>query len=147
MGYNRAKKEMKKLLFVIAIVVGFATNANAQFFEFIQKAAETTSRVMDATKDVKETVNSYSNSRSSQSSTPSYKTLGSVRAIRFITNGTSTKTLEIVKDEDGLDKALVGGKLYQIYDNYSYDSYCTNSKNSDYYRYYVNIGGTYYFNW
>lgn len=130
--------------------MGFATNANAQFFEFLQKAAETTSRIMDATNDVKETVNSfdsYSSSSNYQSSKPSYSNLGSVSAKKFSGNVTATKTLDIVEDEDGMAKALIGGSLYPVFDNYSYDSYCTNSKSPDYYRYYVNAGGTYYFNW
>ena len=125
------------------VCCGFTTNAHAQFLEFLQKAAETTNKVIDAKKEI----DNYRDSRAPQSSTPRYTKLGSISAIRFNSHGTAMTHVDVVKTSDGEDKVLKNGSLYSIYENYSYNAYCNDPKSSAYYRYYFNAGGAYYFNW
>lgn len=122
---------------------GLTTSAHAQLFEFLQKAAETTSKVAGAVNEVK----SYQQQNNQKPSSPSYTSLGSVTAKRFSGNITSSAHVDIVRTSSGEDKVLKNGNLYSICENYSYNVYCTDPKSSAYYKYYFNSGGAYYFNW
>lgn len=121
---------------------GFTTTAHAQFFEFLQKAAETTSKVAGAVNEVK----SYTQP-AQKTNSPSYSKIGSVSAKRFNSNSVATTHVDVVRTSSGEDKVLKNGSLYSICENYSYNEYCTDPKSSAYYRYYFNAGGAYYFNW
>lgn len=121
---------------------GFTTTAHAQFLEFLQKAAETTSKVAGAVNEVK----SY-NQPAQKTNSPSYSKIGSVSAKRFNSNNVATANVDVVRTSSGEDKVLKNGSLYSIYENNSYNVYCTDPKSSAYYRYYFNAGGAYYFNW
>ena len=118
---------------------GFTTTAHAQFFEFLQKAAETTSKVAGAVNEVKKPAQN--------TNSPSYSKIGSVSAKRFNSNSVVTTHVDVVRTSSGEDKVLKNGSLYSICENYSYNVYCTDPKSSAYYRYYFNAGGAYYFNW
>lgn len=126
------------------VCCGFATKAQAQdFWNALQQAASAVNSAVNATQNV----SNYIDSRKSQPSTPSYTTMGSVRAKRFNSSSTATATLEIVKTSNGEYKAVKNGSLYPIYENSSYSSYCSDPNSSYYYRYYINANGAYYFNW
>lgn len=146
MGYNAAKKKMKKLLLMCAIVVGFSTVANAQFFQWLQQAAETTSKVVGTANDVVNTTKNWSNSNDSKSSN-SYNSLGTCSAIYFNSYGSSRATIEIVETSSGYKKVLRNGNLHNYYENPYYDSYCTDRSSKSYYKYYTDLGTRYYFNW
>ena len=122
---------------------GFASKAQAQFLDFLQKAAQTASQISGAVNDVQ----NIRNSNKPQPSTPSYSKIGSVSAKRFNSNNVATAHVDIVRTSSGEDKVSKNGSLYSICENYSYDVYCTDPKSSAYYRYYFNAGGAYYFNW
>lgn len=137
---------MKKNVLLIALTLiccGFTCNAHAQFLELLQKAAETTSKVIETKKDI----DSYRDSRTTQSPSASYTKIGSVNAKRFNGHSTATANVDVVRTSSGEDKVLKNGSLYSICENYSYNEYCTDPKSSAYYRYYFNAGGAYYFNW
>lgn len=136
----------KKVLLVVLTMVccGFATNAYAQdFWNALQQAANAVNSAVNAGQNVSNAINS----QRPQQSTPSYSSLGTVRAKRFNNNSTATATLEIVKTTGGEYKAIKNGSQYSIYENSSYNSYSTNPNSSAYYRYYINAGGVFYFNW
>lgn len=134
----------KVLLIVMALVCcGFASNAQAQILDFLNKAAQTASQVAGAVNDVK----SISNANKPQTTTPSYNVIGSVSAKRFNSNSVATTHVDVVRTSGGEDKVLKNGSLYSICENYSYNVYCTDPKSSAYYKYYFNAGGAYYFNW
>lgn len=128
----------------MAVIIGFSASAHAQFLEFLQKAAETTNKIIETKKEVD---SYFGNSSSNQSRTPNYSKLGTVTAKRFNSNSVASKTFDVVRTTDGEDKALINGSLYSIYENYSYDIYCSDPKDSRYYKFYVNSGAAYYFNW
>lgn len=136
----------KKVLLIVLTMVccGFVTKAQAQdFWNALQQAASAVNSAVNATQNV----SNYIDSRQQKPSTPSYSSLGTVRAKRFNGNSIATATLEIVKTSDGEYKAVKNGSLYSIYENSSYNSYCSDPSSSGYYRYYINASGVYYFNW
>lgn len=125
------------------VCCGFATNAHAQdFWNALQQAANAVNSAVNAGQNVSNAINS-----NKRESTPSYSSLGTVRAKRFNNSSTATATLEIVKMSDGEYKAVKNGSYYSIYENSSYNSYSSDPNSSSYYRYYINAGGAYYFNW
>ncbi len=123
---------------------GFATNAHAQdFWNTLQQAANAVNSAVNAGQNVSNAINS----QRQNTATPSYSSLGTVRVVRFNNSSTATATLEIVKTAEGEYKAIKNGNQYSIFENSSYNSYSTDPSSSSYYRYYINAGGVYYFNW
>ena len=142
---TRRKDKMKKLILMVAILMGLSTAANAQFFEFLQKAASTVSNVVNTTNDVVNTAKDWSNSSNSNSSN-SYTSLGTCSAISFNSYGSARATIEIVKTSSGSTKVLRNGNLHNYYENPYYDEYCTDRSSKSYYKYYTDLGSRYYFN-
>lgn len=140
--------KMKKLLLVIAIIIGFSTSANAQFFQKLKEAVSTVKDAYDAGKDAYDAGKNIYNDVKPKEQAPQYSSLGTTRGYYFTDISKSSTSLEIVKMSDGSKKVLRNGKPYNYYENYSYDSYSSNSNDKSYYKYYAEISGCrYYFNW
>ena len=149
-------KKITKLLVAFTIVMTISNNANSQILDFLNKAAETVNRAAETYNNARNTYNdvreTFSSSSSQSNSQPSYRTLTSVRMIAWSgvgTSGTATtrKYADIVLDGDGDKMVMVGSSTYSIYENSSYDSYSSDSRDPSYYKYYTYIDSKkYYFN-
>ncbi len=135
---------MKKILLIVAIIIGFSTSANAQFF---QKLKEAYSTVKDAYDTGKSIYNDVNKNNETKQQAPEYTSLGSCSAIRFSGNTTIRTSLTMIEMSSGEKKILYGGGKYNYYDNPYYDSYSTDSSDRSYYKYYVDLSaGRTYFN-
>lgn len=139
---------MKKILLVIAIIIGFSTSANAQFFQKLKEAVNTVKDAYDAGKDAYDAGKNIYNDVKPAEKAPEYTSLGTVRGYYFTDHSKAQGSFEIVEMANGSKKVLRYGKTYNYYENYSYDSYSSNSNDKSYYKYYAEISGCrYYFNW
>ena len=148
MGYNRAKRKMKKLFFVIAIVMVFATNAHAQIFEFLRQAVDATNEVMETYDRVDNTVSNIRDRYESSHAKPedSYTKVSRVTMFRKTGVGKTWDHVDVYETPDGYYKVYKNGSYYSVYENSNYDSYSYDTDDYSYYKYYVNCGNTYYFN-
>lgn len=148
-------KTAKNVVVLCILVLGVTVNANAQFFEWLNKAAETVNKVSNTYNEARNTYNTaketFSNSNSSSSSS-GYNQVGSVSLIAWtnLSSGMRTTTrssADLVVDNSGEKYLKKGSQVYSYYENSSYNSYSSDSGDPSYYQYYVYIDSKkYYFN-